>query len=240
MKSFKATFLAAIALAAVNITHAQSVDEIQAKYIDALGGKDKLNSLKTVYQEATTEVMGMTLDSKIWIIYGTSMRSEVDVQGQKIITYLTKDKGWMINPMMGSTDAQPIPDDALKAQSGRLSAGGDFYKYKENGYAASLLGKEDVDGKSNFKISLKKDAQDITIYLDAATYYVSRIVAKVNMGGQDIEQVVNFSDYKKTDDGYVFPRKSSTNNPQAGDIVNTVTKIDVNKPLDPKDLEKTN
>ena len=62
MKSFKTTILATIALAAVNITFAQTIDEVQAKYIDALGGKDKLNSLKTVYQEASTEVMGMNLN----------------------------------------------------------------------------------------------------------------------------------------------------------------------------------
>lgn len=240
MKSFKTTILATIALAAVNITFAQTIDEVQAKYIDALGGKDKLNSLKTVYQEASTEVMGMTLDSKIWIIYNAAMRSEVDVQGQKIITYVTKDKGWMINPMMGSTDAQPMPDDALKAQAGRLSAGGDFYKYKDNGYTGTLQGKEDVDGKSCFKVNLKKEAQDLTYYIDASTYYLSRIVAKVTMSGQEIEQVVNFSDYQKTPEGYVFPHKSSTNNPQAGDIVNTVTKIEVNKTMDQKDLEKAN
>ncbi|PWU01714.1 MAG: hypothetical protein C5B52_06745 [Bacteroidetes bacterium] len=240
MKSFKTTILAAIALATVNITYAQTIDEVQAKYIDALGGKDKLNSLKSLYQEASTEVMGMTLDSKVWIIFGTAMRSEVDVQGQKIVTYMTKDKGWMINPMMGSTDAQPMPDDAIKAQSGRLSAGGDFYKYKENGYTGTLQGKEDIDGKSNFKVNLKKEGQDITYYIDASTYYLTRILAKVTMSGQDIEQVVNFADYQKTPDGYVFPHKSTTNNPQAGDIVNTITKIEVNKALDPKDLEKTN
>jgi hypothetical protein len=237
MKSLRITLLAA-AVSAMNIAHAQSVDEIQAKYVDALGGKDKINSLKTVYEETSTEVMGMTLPTRTWIIYGNVLRSEVDVQGQKIITYISKEKGWMVNPMTGSADPQQMPDDALKASGGRLQAGGEFFNYKENGYAATYAGKESVDGKACHKIKLSKDGAESTIFLDSATYYLVRTVAKANMMGQDIEQVVDFADYRKTDDGYLFPFKISTNNPQAGDIVNNVTKIDINKPIDPKTLEK--
>lgn len=240
MKSLKTTLLAAAALTSVHFAQAQTVDELQAKYVDALGGREKLSSLKTVYQETSTEVMGMTLPTRTWVIFGAAMRSEVEVQGQTIITYISKTKGWVVNPMNGSSVAQPMPDDAVKATATRLNAGGEFFNYKENGYTASYTGKEDVEGKSYHKIKLSKDGTEITIYLDPESYYLARTISKSTMMGQEVEQVFNFSDYKKSPEGFIFPYKISTNNPQAGDIVNNVTKIDVNKPIDEKELEKEN
>ena len=240
MKSLSTILLVAAALTSVHFAQAQTIDELQAKYVDALGGKDKLTALKTVYQETSTEVMGMTLPTRTWIIFGAAMRSEVEVQGQKIITYISKTKGWVVNPMNGSSDAQPMPDDALKVTATRLNAGGEFFNYKENGYTASYVGKEDVEGKSCHKIKLSKDGSEITIYLDPESYYLARSIYKANMMGQEVEQVFNYSDFKKSPEGFIFPYKISTNNPQAGDIVNNVTKIDVNKPIDAKEMEKEN
>ena len=48
MKSFIIGFMTVSALLGVQTIKAQTVDEVVDKYVDALGGKEKLASLKTV------------------------------------------------------------------------------------------------------------------------------------------------------------------------------------------------
>lgn len=240
MKKILGFSLTLMGIALFAVAQGQTVDELQAKYVSALGGKDKIASLKNVVQEGNMEVMGMQMPAKVWIAYGEASRQEVEIQGQKMITFIGKDKGWMVNPLMGSTDAQPLPDEAVKGAAGTLNAGGELFNYKENGYTAAYEGKDTANGKPAYKIKLTKGDYTSIIFLDADTYYITRNVVKANVMGQNIEQATNFFDYKKTPEGYVFPHASSLNNPMAGEIKISVTKIEVNGALDIKELEKTN
>ena len=46
-------------LVAVQFAQAQTVDEIIDKYIKAIGGKDKLLLIATIYKEGSVKMMGM-------------------------------------------------------------------------------------------------------------------------------------------------------------------------------------
>lgn len=223
----------------VSFVQSQTLEEVQQKYITALGGKSTLAKLKNTYQEATMEIMGMQFEAKMWIVYGAAMRQEVEIQGQKIITYVSTDKGWMINPMMGSTTPQPLPQEALKEYIGVLTPGGELSTLKERGFNATLEGKEDVGGKPAHKIKVAKDSAESTLYVDVATNYLVQTVIKSSAMGQEFEVKTILSDYKKTPEGYVFPYTSVVNNPMMGDIKMTITKLEVNKNIDLKELEKS-
>ncbi|MCC6287549.1 MAG: hypothetical protein IT249_06665 [Chitinophagaceae bacterium] len=224
----------------VSFTHAQTVDEIQQKYITALGGKSKLSSLKNIYQEADMEVMGMTMPAKTWIIYGTAMRQEIEIQGQKIATFVGKNGGWTVNPMMGSTEPQPLPEDAIKGYMGMLEPGGELSSFKEKGYTATFEGKEAVNANDAYKIKLVKDSSETILYIDEKTNYLTKSITKANAGGQTIEVTTLFSNYKTSPEGYTFPYSLTINNPMIGEIKSTVTKFDINKPVDVAELEKKN
>jgi hypothetical protein len=92
----------------------QSADDIINKNLDAMGGKDKLATLTSVYQETSNQIMGQDLPAKIWISNGQGLRTEMEMMGSKMITVINKDKGWIVSPMSGSTDPQPLPDEAVK------------------------------------------------------------------------------------------------------------------------------
>ncbi len=239
MKKMKIVMLTLIVAVSVNIGQAQTVESIIEKAITALGGKQKLASLKDTYMEMNMDIMGMQMASKTWIIYNTAMRQEVDIQGQKIITYIDKEKGWNVNPMMGSAAPQPLPEDAVKNAMSSFSPGRELTSYKDAGYTATLEGTEDVNGAAAYKIKLEKDSISQHIFIDQSTSYLVKTVIKSNMQGQEIEATTLLSDYKKTPDNFVFPYTTTISNPMMGEIKGTVTKLTVNGNLDVKDLQKT-
>jgi hypothetical protein len=214
---------------------AQDVNTIINKNIDAMGGKDKLSKLASVYEENTTSVMGTDLTSKIWVVNGQSMRMEMEVMGSTITMVVTKDTGWMINPMMGNSDPQPLPAGQLKQSMSQMNLQGQFVNYVANGFTATLLPPDTLNGKTNYKVKLSKTGEEYTFFIDQTTYYVNKVSSTVKVDGSDVNGDIALADYKKTPEGYVFPYTTIINSPQAqGEIRNTLTKVVPNQTIDPK------
>src|SRR5579872_6569384 len=138
---------------------AQTATDIINKNILAMGGKEKLSKLVSVYEENSTAVMGQNLESKVWVVNGKGMRTEMEMMGVKIITVMTKDTGWMSNPMMGNGDPQPLPMQQVKQAAARMDLRGQFLNYAANGYTATYQGKDKVDGKDTYKVQLSKTGE---------------------------------------------------------------------------------
>lgn len=215
---------------------AQSANDIVNKYIDAMGGKAKLQQLNSVYEEISTSAMGQEIPGKVWIVNNKGMRTEMSVMNQKIITVMTKDTGWMVNPLMGNSDPQALPIDQVKGSVSKLDLRGQLLDYASKGYTLTLLGKEAVAGKDNFKLKLVKGDQAFTFFIDASTYLITKVAADAKISGQDISTEIEFSDYKKTPDGYTFPN-TTTIHMNAGatmEVKSTITKVTVNPTVDPQ------
>lgn len=217
---------------------AQTANEIINKNIEAMGGRDKLSKLASVYEEMNTSVMGQEIPGKIWIINDKGMRTEMTIMGQKMITVVTKDTGWIVNPMMGNSTPQPLPLGQLKQSMGRLDLHGQFMDYVNKGYKATLLGKEAVNGKDAYKIQLSKTGEPrLVFFIDASSFYITKVSTDVNANGTTMTAVVVLSDYKKTPEGYLFPFQT---NIEAGptEVKSTITKITVNPSVDPALFQK--
>src|SRR5580658_10088426 len=93
---------------------AQTAEEIIAKNIDAIGGKNKITSITSVKMDNTIQVMGNEAPSSSVLLVGKGVRAESEVNGQKMIQVVTDKGGWSISPMNGSNEAKPIPDDIYK------------------------------------------------------------------------------------------------------------------------------
>lgn len=217
---------------------AQNVDDIISKNIDAMGGKDKLAALNSVYEETTNSIMGNDLPAKVWIVNNTGFRMEMDMMGSQMVQVANKEKGWMINPMSGSTDPQPMPDEAMKAVARRLMLAGPLYNYQANGYTATLVDKEAVNGKDTYKVKLSKTGEpDATYYIDATTYYVDKSSSQNYINGNMVQQDIVYTGYNKTPEGYVFPTGYTMELPQ-GQLVTTITKVVINQPIDTAKFQK--
>ncbi len=227
------TFL--FAVASFTVIRAQTADEIVHKYVDALGGKDKLEQIKTVSITNTTQAMGNEGPSTTQIINGKAFRLDFEINGQKSTQVYTDKGGWQINPFMGATTAQPIPDDVLKQSKGQVFfPAPPLYNYAATGSKVELLGK---DGNA-YKLKITNtDSVETIVYIDAASYYLTKVTRQTNFMGQSMELTVSFSNFKKTDFGIITPFTTEINYGGQFVITNNITKIEFNKTIDPAIFE---
>lgn len=222
----------------LNKPYAQTVDDVINKYIDALGGKEKLKGINSVYQEGVTVMQnGNELTIKTWRVQDKLFRNEFQFGMGSQTTIITDNQGWRSNPRNGGA-FEAIPAERVKAQQAEL----DIYPlldYAAKGHTAELLGKEAVNGVECYKIKLTtKSGNAVTYFIDPNTWYIIREQRTGGgfgggggrPGGGDGTFNRDFSNYQKTESGYIFPFTVSMGGP--GSL--TYEKIEVNKPVDDK------
>jgi len=221
--------LAAITTSSIN---AQTVDEVIGKYLDAIGGKEKLSQVKSVYFENSMEVMGNAAPQKEYLIEGKGYKSEVDFQGTSIIQCYTDKGGWLVNPMQGGTDPTAMPDALYKSGRTQIYLSGGLQDYAAKGYKVELAGKEG----DAFKIKLSDAGSEIYYYIDSKSYLLTKSVIKSEMMGQAVEVTTTYSDYKKTDFGILLPYAKNIDMGMF-QLAQKTEKVEVNKSIDPKIFE---
>lgn len=211
---------------------AQTTDEIIGKYVDAIGGKDKLGQIKSIYIDATVSVMGNDGAASTTLLVGKGYRTDLDVAGSKVIQCFTDKGGWMVNPFAGVTAPAPMPDDEYQSSKDELLVGGTLLNYKANGYTAELLPK---DG-NNYPIKITAGKKVATYYIDATTYLLNKEVVQATAGGQAFTATTTVSNYKKTDFGYIAPYNVNVDLGQV-QLDYVAKSVTVNKDIDPKIFE---
>ena len=217
---------------------AQTADEIINKWIDAMGGKDKLSSIKTIYTEDELNIMNNLAPRKSYLVNGKGFKSESDFNGQKIIDCYLVDSGWSINPLAGVNTPANMPAAQVKLGQLQLDAAGPLYNYAAKGSKAALLGKENLNGAASYKLQLTTaTGVEMNFFIDSATNYILKGVTKMNADGQDIEITTVYSDYRKTADGFVIPFSQEITLPGFTFTI-TSKKVEINKEIDPGIFEK--
>jgi outer membrane lipoprotein-sorting protein len=245
----KKTVFSFVFILAAFAVGAQTVDEVLSKYTDAMGGKDKMAALKSIYMEAVAvRPSGDEVVTKTWKVHNQAMRREIDFGMGNIVSIVTDKEGWSSNPRSGGK-FEPMTPEMVQMQQGELDCAGPLVDYAAKGHKAELAGKEDINGASCHVVKLTtKTGREMTYYIDAKTYYIARMKTKggggmgMRGGGgnnpnaqgappQDREFITDFSDYRKTEDGYVFAWTTTIVGMGAS---SNIEKIEVNKEVDPK------
>jgi hypothetical protein len=245
MNNLRMVWLAFILLAAGVHLQAQTADEIIAKHIDAMGGKAKLQALKSLYMEGTAvNPNGMEISTKTWKVKDKLYRQEINFGMGQVVVIATPTKGWFSNPRNGGAFTA-MPDEALKAVQSQMDPSGPFVDYAAKGNKVELQGTDTVSGgKKCYKLKVTyPSGQEVTYYIDAQTYYIDRESRKGGgmMGGgggrRDPNAALNidFGDYQKTPDGYVFPNSFVVGGFGAK---TSIEKLEINKDVDVDKLSK--
>ncbi len=230
MKQIKMSLVALTILISAQTLHAQSVDEIISKYVDALGGKEKLSSLKTVRMEATMNSNGTDIDITITKSQFVGQRIDIAVMGMNGYQIYTPTAGWSFMPFAGQTTPEAMKDEQVKSAASSLDVQGNLFNFKEKGNTLELIGKENVGAAECYKIKATlKSGKIITYFIDTKTHYIAKSVSTQNVNGEEKEVENVYANYKPTSNGFIFPY-SSTN--VQGEM--NFSKIEVNVPVDDK------
>ena len=230
MKNMIRTMMVFSALAGALALQAQTADEIVAKYIDAIGGKQVLSQVKSISMETDVQVMGNDAPGTTVILDGVGYKSETDFNGSKIIQCYTDKGGWLVNPMAGMADPTPMPDDQYQAGKDDIYVGGGLYNYAARGSKIELVSK---DPKSYTLKLTTKDNVVTTYVIDSTTNLIKSVTRKGQMQGQDVEVTTSFSDYRKADVGYLMPYAIDLDFGGQFQLSIAIKKAELNKTVDP-------
>jgi len=211
---------------------AQTADEIIAKYLEVTGGKEKISQLTSMYMEGTIDVMGNSGPIKLTTLNGKGYKNEIEIQGSVIVSCFNEKEGWSVNPFMGGSSPETMPEAQYKMGREQIYIGAPFVFYADKGYKAELLGNESVGDVNAWKIKMTSpDNTAVLYFFDPATGYLIRGIQQMEMQGSTVDNVMTFSDYKDVA-GFPQPHKMNMNMGGQFEMTMSISKIEYNLSVD--------
>jgi photosystem II stability/assembly factor-like uncharacterized protein/outer membrane lipoprotein-sorting protein len=212
---------------------AETADEIVAKYIQKIGGADKIAAINTVRRTGKASFSGIDVTGIRENKRPNMIRQEVKIQGMNLVMAYDGHTGWKIEPFMGKKDAEPLSEDELKSLVEDADIDGPLVNYQQKGHKVEFVGLEPVEGTDAFKLKVTLKSGDVQyFYMDTDYYVPIKIESRRTVRGAEQEFDMVLGDYKQVD-GVYFPHsieigaKGSTQR-----VKLTITKIEVNVPID--------
>lgn len=223
-----------------NAARAQTADDVVEKHLAALGGRDalgKITSRKNTGTVSVTIAAGVipgVVEAYAKAPNKSRVYMKLDLSGLGAGEVTTDQRfdgtaGFGMNSMSG--DAEITGNQLENMRSNAFPSS--LLRYKEAGAKLEVLPKEKVGDRDAIVLLLTpKTGSPVRMYLDAETYLIAQTIVKVNapqMGG-DIEQKVQFTDYRPVD-GVMVPFHVANTTP-AQTLTITLTKVEQNIALD--------
>ncbi|MEI6887835.1 MAG: hypothetical protein ACOYM0_09230 [Bacteroidales bacterium] len=199
MKKSIALSVIAFLLVASGHTQEMKLDDVIGAYYKATG-IEKMKSWTTFKTSGKTIAQGMEFPTVLIIKRPSKLRVEAEVQGNKMVQAFDGTQGWSVVPWSGSSVPQDMTADEVKGMKDQSDMEGALYNWKGKGHQAELLGKEDMEGSSAYKIKLIKANGDIdTYYIDAESFILLKTSSKVKIQGNEVEGETVFTNYKNVE-----------------------------------------
>ncbi|MDB4909028.1 MAG: sialidase [Gemmatimonadetes bacterium] len=240
MRSLTRLFLVAAVLAAPQL-HAQSADDIVAKYVARSGGADRIHAVTTIrrvgkfYGGGGFEAVQHQENKRPNLV-----RDEFALQGMLGVNSYNGATGWKIEPWNGKKDAEALGEGELKSIIEDAEFDDPLIDYKAKGNTLEMIGTDQIEGTKVYKLklSMKSNGDVRTYYIDADSYVPILYQVKRVVRGAEQEFEVALGDYKEVN-GWLLPHaieigdKGSTNKAKIN-----WEKIETNVAIDSRRFEK--
>lgn len=197
--------------------------DVVAKYVEAIGGKDKLAKMTDVAIKMGMTMQGMNIEIVNKQKAPNKLSVETMMGGNVLSKQVCNGEKAMVKSQMGN---QEITGPDLQDMLIQATLNVELYLDKL-GIATELKGSEDVDGQPAWKVQNNMPSGKNTV-----DYYDQKSGLKVKSVAQQGQMSVTtlYSDYRDVD-GVKFPFKiKQSAGPQSFDIV--VSGVEVNKGID--------
>ena len=222
-----------------------TVDELLTRNLASRGGADKLKAITTRKVSGTVTVhvalpgaqqqpegAPQTMEMPIQVLAKRPnlMLQEMRMQNQRIVTAFDGQQAWAIIPGIG-TSAQLVQGVQAELIRDQAQFDGPLAYARERGDKMEVLGKEEVDGTTAWKIAITHDAKTTTMYLDEKTALERKVSASVSQGGTELLFESLISDYRAVD-GIMVPRRVQTRVGGQTQATVTIESVEFNVPID--------
>ena len=181
-----------------------TAETIINKYIEKIGGSEKLNSVSSISLEASVTIPGAPFKPKAIIKEKspnlTSMEMSVEGMGTLMKQKFDGNNGYM--EQMGQKI--PMENDQLESERGQKGLFDELYMDTNTMEIVSL---GPVDGKDAYKIKTKENSFN---YYDAESGLLIMTEESTTQGGNTITSITKFSDYREVD-GILYAFKREIN-----------------------------
>ena len=201
------------------------------KYIEAIGGKEKLMSVKTTLSTANVTIEGApfkpTAEIKKMAPNKESMEMTIEGMGTVMKQKFNGDSGYVEQQgMKKEMTAEEIAE--------KQADSGIFPELNYDMANVSLESMTTIEGKDVYKVKVMNGDKASYRYYDAETGYLLRLESTTEQQGQKITSVVDYSQYSPVND-VMFPyNQKVVSGPQT--IVLNITNVKVNEGVNDEDF----
>ena len=197
--------------------------DVISNYVKAIGGKDKLLTIKDVTSKMGMEMQGMKIEIINKQKAPNKMKVETLMGGNVLSTQVCNGEKAMVKSPNGNQELTGAQLEEMLVQS---TMNAELYLEK-NGIKAELKGSEDINGQPAWKVQMTLPSGKKTV-----DFYDQKSGLKVKSVAEQGQMSVTslYSDYRPVE-GVLFPFKlKQSAGPQSFDIV--VSSVEVNKGID--------
>jgi zinc protease len=182
--------VAAKTAAAVNM----SANEIIAKYIAAVGGEEEIKKINSILMIGEMNMQGNTLNVIQKIMTPNLQLMDISMGGQSVMHQVFNGSTGYQTQMGNKQDLSEDELAKYKETKGFVQQ----LFYKTDGYKLEVSGVEKVGDNDAYKVKVTSPSgRTSTEYYDAATGYLVKEDKTLKVNGQELQQSVEHSNYKK-------------------------------------------
>jgi hypothetical protein len=192
--------------AGISVAELDDLDAVLAAHYEALGGKERLESVEAV-QFLGVMSIGEDLEAPFIMTLKRPLKSRLEftVEGRMGAQVYDGSTAWFISPMMGEGSATVLPEEQARAMAEQADLDGPLVNWESKGHQLVLLGVTELDSGAAYEIEVTLATGTVRNYfLDASSLLTVRQVGRVTLQGDEFEVETHLKSYKEVG-GLMFP-----------------------------------